>query len=98
MPSRTTTRRSTRKIVVGDEGEKEVSIETPAFAATTGKRAQVSMVRRKVETQFEEEEIENEKKSFPPILLHWGLLTGERYVYIEREIPMENYKYSMYTI
>ncbi|CAA3025938.1 probable acyl-activating enzyme 16, chloroplastic [Olea europaea subsp. europaea] len=78
LPSRTTTRRSTRKIVVGDEGEKEVSIETPAFAATTGKRAQVSMVRRNVETQFEEEEIENEKKIFPPILLHWGLLNGER--------------------
>ncbi|XP_022844573.1 uncharacterized protein LOC111367761 isoform X2 [Olea europaea var. sylvestris] len=66
LPSRTTTRRSTRKTVVGEEGEKGVAIETPALAATTRRRAQVSMVRRKVEAQFEEEEIGKEKKTLPP--------------------------------
>ncbi|CAI9772066.1 unnamed protein product [Fraxinus pennsylvanica] len=65
LPSRTTPWRSTRKAVVGDEGEKGVTIETPALAATTRRRAQVSVVRRKVETQFEEE-IGKEKKTVPP--------------------------------
>ncbi|CAA2959345.1 Hypothetical predicted protein [Olea europaea subsp. europaea] len=66
LPSRTTTRRSTRKTVVGEEGEKGVAIETPALAATTRRRAQVSMVRRKVEAQFDEEEIGKERKTLPP--------------------------------
>ncbi|KAL2527641.1 Uncharacterized protein Adt_12695 [Abeliophyllum distichum] len=66
LPSRTTTRRSTRKAVAEDEGEKGVAIGTPALAATTRRRAQASLVRRKVETQFEEEEMGKETKTVPP--------------------------------
>ncbi|KAL2527650.1 Uncharacterized protein Adt_12704 [Abeliophyllum distichum] len=66
LPSRTTTRRSTRKAVAEDEGEKGVAIGTPALAATTRRRAQASLVRRNVETQFEEEEMGKETKTVPP--------------------------------
>ncbi|KAL2550933.1 uncharacterized protein Fot_12463 [Forsythia ovata] len=66
LPSRTMTRRSTRKAVAEDEGEKGVAIGTPALAATTRRRAQASLVRRKVETQFEEEEMGKETKTVPP--------------------------------